>query len=196
MKVESYLGTVINVSQAIWGFNMNIWWSAIDLVHASYEEMKHRKVVAQGWCNLGNLSLLRAFVPDMKNHFIEVVQLVGDAAYLDRSLWANQDRANTRAPTVMWNLMNVCAGDLVVAIEGTRVRGLCEVTQDALTSYRYQPAWEYAQTIGFPVDWVDWNVQRFGEPPTAPSQGVLGIRSLNKERVVVEQAWSKVRTRP
>jgi hypothetical protein len=37
---------------------MATWWLAIDKNYTSYAELKHRKVVAQGWPDIGNLLTL------------------------------------------------------------------------------------------------------------------------------------------
>ena len=55
----------------------------------------------------------------------------------------------------MWNLLSIREGDLIVALEGTTVRGICEAKKDAVDSYRYdnacEYAYEYAHTVCFPV---------------------------------------------
>ena len=170
---------------------MAIWWTAIDREHCTYEELKHRQVVAQGWRRLGDLSTLRVFLPDMRQEFTTCVQLIGDASYREQGWWAEHDRAPNRAPTAMWNLLSISDGDLVVALEGITVRGLCEVQRGAASSYAHQAAWEYAQTVGFPLKWVDWETQLLGDPPTAPAQSVLGIKSVQKEEALVRRAWEK-----
>jgi hypothetical protein len=38
--------------------NMSTWWLAISKKHTSYNELKHRKVIAQGWPDLGDLRTL------------------------------------------------------------------------------------------------------------------------------------------
>jgi hypothetical protein len=83
------------------------------------------------------------------------------------------------------------AGDLVVGIEDTTVKGLCELQKDGWTSYRYQSpeAYNYAQTIGFPVDWVDWDPRVFGFTPTAPAKSVQGLAGLQAQSQQVVDAW-------
>jgi hypothetical protein len=101
---------------------MTTWWLAIDRQHTSYEELKHRKVVAQGWPDLGNLVTLCTLVgAGDRNAFIQTV------AALDRIGYGTA----THADRVMWDLLNMRAGDLVVGIEGTTVRGICELKKTA-----------------------------------------------------------------
>jgi hypothetical protein len=104
-----------------------------------------------------------------------MIQALGDVAYSAEPWWRTQDRQEHRTPTVMWNLLNVQPGDVIVALEGTVVKGVCQVAVAGVQSYQYAPAYEYAQTIGFPVTWVDWDTTFFGFTPTPPSRGVLGI---------------------
>jgi len=131
---------------------MKTWWLAVDKNggHSSYTEFKHRKIVAQGWSKLGNLDLLKKCLPNNKREFFKIIQLLGDVAYKSASWWLNKDKNATRCPTVMWNLMKVKKGDLIVAIEGATVKGICEMTADGVESYRYDNSYEYAQTYRFP----------------------------------------------
>lgn len=168
---------------------MKTWWSAIDTDYSSYEELKHRRVVAQGWRHLGDISTLARFIPDGRDDFVSVIQLLGDTSYRGENWWEQDDRKPTRAPTVMWNLLSVGGGDLVVAIEGTAVRGICQVSSDAISSYIYQRDWEYGQTIGFPVTWHDWDADLFGPAPQPPSRGILGIRGLDQDSDTVRRVW-------
>jgi hypothetical protein len=48
---------------------MNTWWSAVDIAHTSYLEVKYRKVIAQGWAALGNLASLLPLVPGHREQF-------------------------------------------------------------------------------------------------------------------------------
>ncbi len=176
---------------------MKTWWLAIDKndKNSSYLELKHKKIVAQGWSALGNLDLLRKCVPNNKKEFFSIIQLLGDVAYKSKGWWLHKDKKATRCPTVMWNLMNVKKGDLIVGIEGTQVMGICEMPVDGVESYRYDSGYEYAHTIGFPVKWIDWNKNNFGDfIPNAPEQSVQGIRGLNKESFDVKEAWKKYKS--
>jgi hypothetical protein len=93
----------------------------------------------------------------------------------------------------MWDLLNMRAGDLVVGIEGTTVRGICELKKNGWESYQYHSpeAYNYAQTIGFPTDWVDWNPAVFGFTPVPPAQGVQGVGRLQNESQHVSDAWGR-----
>jgi hypothetical protein len=170
---------------------MAVWWCAIDILETSYNECKHRKVVAQGWPLLGDLRCLIPLVPDHEKEFKQVVQLMGDARYAFLPLWRDKDRDHSRAPSVFWNLFSMQRGDLVVGIEGTTVRGICQLDADADVQYKHQPQWEYGQTR-FPVDWLDWDATTLGPPPQTPRQSVHGIRRLNQEEGTVAAAWRRL----
>lgn len=42
---------------------MATWWLAIDKNFTSYAELKHRKIIAQGWPDIGNILTLCPLVP-------------------------------------------------------------------------------------------------------------------------------------
>ena len=79
----------------------------------------------------------------------------------------------------------------MVGIEGTTVKGICELEYNGWNSYRHQSpeVYNYAQTIGFPVDWVDWEPALFGFTPKPPNRSVQGIKRLNNEHQSVMNAW-------
>jgi hypothetical protein len=129
-------------------------------------------------------------IPDHRAKFAQVIQILGDVTYGDEAWWQENDRKEYRTPAVMWNLLNIRQGDLVVAIEGTNVKGICQVPEDGVKSYQYTPAYEYAQTVGFPVEWVDWEESMFGFIPTPPSRGVLGVAGLVQDSAQVISAWN------
>ncbi|MCI5164181.1 MAG: hypothetical protein D3917_19635 [Candidatus Electrothrix sp. AX5] len=122
------------------------------------------------------------------------IQIIGDTTYKGESWW-NNDRNGNRTPKVMWNLLNIRSEDLIVAIEGTKVKGICEIEQDAIETYIYQPKYEYAQTVGFPVEWIDWSEDKFSFIPTAPAQSVLGIAGLIGEHNEVVTAWQQYKSK-
>lgn len=180
---------------------MHTWWCALKTKHTSYVEVKRRKVIAQGWSALGNLVSLLPLVPDHRAQFAPRIQSLGDVGYDQeparppgREWWKSKDRKKHRTPRVMWNLLNLRKGDLVVAIEGTTVKGICQILQDGVTSYKYAgpgDVYEYAQTVGFPVAWVDWDAALFGFVPVAPAKSVLGIAGLVQDSAQVVSAWNK-----
>ncbi len=170
---------------------MGVFWLAVDTRdnRSSYLELKYRKVVAQGWGGVGDLVSLKPFHPNHKKLFIQNIQVLGDIAYKDAYWWKNEDRNESRCPTIMHNLMGLKKGDLIIALEGRTVKGICQMPSDGLDSYRLDKGFTYAQTVGFGVKWVDWSEDRFGLPPNPPAIP-FGIDRLVNERQRVIDAWN------
>jgi hypothetical protein len=127
---------------------MTVWWLAIDRnnAHCSYDELKRRKVVAQGWPDFGDLSEKLKFRYQMvKSEVYEEIQRIGDAVYRGRDFW-KKDRELNGTPRIFWNLLNLRAGDLVVGIEGIKVRGICELPLHGIDGYTYDPTYNYLIT--------------------------------------------------
>lgn len=165
---------------------MTTWWLAIHRENTSYEELKHRKVVAQGWPHLGNLITLCALVgAGEEDPFLQTVGALERIAY----------RNSPQVSRIMWDLLSMRAGDLVVGIEGKTVKGICELEKNGWESYQHRSpeVYNYAQTIGFPVEWIDWNADVFGFTPTPPAEGVQGVRRLRNESQEVIRAWQRYR---
>lgn len=167
----------------------NVYWLAIDKDHTSYKELVDRRVVAQGWRMLGELRTLCRLFPQDKELFVQVIQSLGDKVYGGEEWWDDTDRKGINAPQIMWSLLNFRKGDLVVGIEGTRVRGICEIEENGNESYIHDDHYEYAQTVGGNIQWVDWNESFLGKPPRTPAQGVKGIKSLRNAKNNVIAVW-------
>lgn len=161
-------------------------WLAIDWNerYASFDELRHRRVVAQGWPNVPSLESLLMFVKHGER------QAFMDAVAVLERLGHQQ---TTYANRVFWDLLSMKAGDVVVGIEGTEVKGLCQLQQHGYDSYRYDSpeAYDYAHTIGFPVEWIAWDAAVIGPPPRTPGQAVPGVRGLNTESERVMDAWNR-----
>lgn len=164
---------------------MNIWWLAIDRDYTSYQELKYRKVVAQGWPKLGDLSILTGLVEHgYKDEFVKTIDALNQLAYSEIG----------HASKVMLSLLSMKGGDLVVGIEGTTVKGICQLSNNGFDSYQLlSPSqFNYAQTVDLGVRWYDWNHSEMGNPPITPSQSVQGIAGLKKEYDQVKKAWDMV----
>jgi hypothetical protein len=96
----------------------------------------------------------------------------------------------TKSPVVMWNLLRIQAGDLIVGIERTTVKDICQMPINGWENYKYDRTgvYEYVQTVGFPVEWVDWDSAVFSFTPTPPSKGVLGVTGLINEHQALVSA--------
>ncbi|MFA0117076.1 hypothetical protein AB4392_05270 [Vibrio breoganii] len=173
-----------------------VWWLAIDSNrgHCSFQELKERKVVAQGWPKFGDLSKQMDFKYQMdKSQTYEDITNIGDRAYKGTEHW-NKDRLPSGAPRVFWNLLNLRKGDLVVAIEGTKVRGLCELKHHGVDGYIFDPNYNYAHGFGGIVDWFGWDEEKLGEPPTPPRQSVKGISKLSNQAHYVIKCWESYKS--
>ena len=131
--------------------------------------------------------------------FTQGVLSLGDRAYATGCDWWWKGRDRHHAPRIMWMLASLKKGDLIVGIEGTRVRGICEVQTNGFDSYQDQIYYkndgsksEYANTFGGKVQWFDWCPYRLGKAPTTPAKSVRGIAGLWKERNHVLNAWKTI----
>ena len=161
-------------------------WLAIDWNqgHASFDELRHRRVVAQGWPGVPSLETLLTFVEHSERQaFMDAVAVLERLGH----------QHTTRANRVPWDLLSMKAGDVVVGIEGTKIKGICQLQHDGHRSYRHDApdVYNYAHTIGFPVEWVLWDVAMFGAPPKPSGQGADGVESLIKESERVTDAWNR-----
>lgn len=70
--------------------------------------------------------------------------------------------------------------DILVAIEGVNVRGVCCLEQGFRYNFCEDPEIEYAHQFG-PVKWVDWNAVSPNWTPQPPAQGVLAIANARQD---------------
>jgi predicted Mrr-cat superfamily restriction endonuclease len=160
---------------------VNVWWLAIDRSkgYASFEELKRRKVIAQGWPDLGDMT---RFLDENANTEPGTV-----VTKLTERLRANypDDIPQQQLPANLYNFFfGIKSGDLVVGIEGMNVRGICEIPEAC--SYCYEPKTHegkeqnYAHGRG-PVRWIPWEIFSPDWAPAAPGQ-LLAVRGLQAER--------------
>jgi hypothetical protein len=167
--------------------DMQVWMVAIAKKYTSYEELKIRRVVAQGWPDLGDLSLLVA-ANNVREQIIESGE-DGDTARIFENL-----------------LSNIQQCDLALGFEGTKLRGICQLTR--VTRYAYddvgqasgippstfsKPSYNYANIL-FPVLWIDWEdfvqFMRGAPTPSAGGQGPRGIDKSHHPQDVID-AWNR-----
>lgn len=177
----------------------NVYWLAIDKNggFATYEELQDRGVIAQGWSSINLQNLFHPSLQTNESLFKQGVLSLGNQVYSD-DWWVQKDCY--RVPRIMWMLASLKKGDLIVGIEGTRVRGICEVQTDGFDSYQYQVYYkddgrksEYVNTFGGKVQWVDWCPYRIGKPPRPPAQSVKGIANLWSARDYVLDIWKNLK---
>lgn len=176
-----------------------VWEIGIGTEYSSYEELKKRRVVAQGWSDTGDLS-----------------NLFGQPENIIR----NDPRIKSQGddpPRIFANLLYwIKPGDLVIACEGTRVKGICEIGSvinycydlDGKISgvnpkdFDYKPYekikdakgfFEYANCL-YSVDWIDWSIFQENtklKPPSIAGQGVRGIVTCRQDPESILDAWRK-----
>ena len=177
----------------------NVYWLAIDKNggFATYEELQDRGVIAQGWSSINLRNLFHPSLQTDESLFKQGVLSLGNQVYSD-DWWVQKDCY--RVPRIMWMLASLKKGDLIVGIEGTRVRGICEVQTDGFDSYQYQIYYkddgrksEYTNTFGGKVQWFDWCPYRLGKAPTTPAKSVKGVAGLWKEREHVLNVWKTIK---
>lgn len=125
---------------------MAVWLLAIDREYSSYEELKYRKVLGQGWSKIGDLSPLLPVKSEQK--FREVITSYVSYVY--------DDREDSRDPgRIILNLNKFSNGDYVICCEGESVRGIAKLTEPVKYHYDNPKLYEYAQVIYPVTTWVD-----------------------------------------
>jgi len=159
----------------------NVWWLAIDRNggHASFEELEHRRVIAQGWPNLGDMTQFLG-----ENVEAESRTVISRLTERLRAAYPG-DALPEQLPNSLYNFFfGIKPSDLVVGVEGTNVRGICEIPESL--SYRYEPKTHesseqnYAHGRG-PVRWIPWEIFSPDWAPAAPGKGILAVRRLQTE---------------
>lgn len=164
-------------------YDGNAWWLAVDTSYCSYAELKARKVVAQGWPRLGDLSAYARMASNAANRDMF-------EAGISRLCVERYGDDDGKASKGLWRFFQIAAGDLVVALEGTTVRGMTRMGTDAASGYWLDVRYHYAQSIGNAQEWIDWDL-RTSRTPTAPAQSVLAAAQIQKERDLVFAAWAR-----
>ncbi|SGY97425.1 hypothetical protein [Moritella viscosa] len=159
---------------------MTIWLLAIDKEHCSYEELKFRKVLAQGWSKIGDLS---ALLP-VKNQdkFKEIIN--NYISYVYDGWYDSRDPGR-----IMLNLNKFKLGDYVICCEGESVKGVAKITEDLSYNYDNPKLYEYNQVV-FPVtEWRDITVSSHGIK--LKSMGPVGIQKYGGDASTVTSLFGK-----
>jgi len=133
---------------------MNIKKIGIDTDYSSYEEFKERYVVAQGWCEVGDLSFFQGenFEP-----------------YLEHVTYGEQKGYNAFRQL----FKKISPGDILLAFEGNGLKGIAEMPKEY--EYFYDERYGYANSL-FPLKWIDW--QEFCKNPSLKRQGGQGVPGI------------------
>jgi len=173
---------------------MTVWMIGIDTSCSTYNELKRRNAVAQGWPDLGDLS-----------DYIGSKNILNEIKVLcqQKHQKYNDDKICINAPRTFENLLNkMSIGDLVLGFQGTnKLCGICQLSSD--TKYKFDDKGQSSGIIGgydyahilHPVTWIDWDdftpfmVQ--GQTPSPGNRGVAGIKRSNKSQYVIPAAWQR-----
>jgi hypothetical protein len=173
---------------------MSVWWMTINRAMGnSYLDLKYRKVIAQGWPLIGDLSILTnhfdTYWRDHRPDFEMVIQ------QLTRPVYPEDAKKLPKALKNIFNLISIAKGDLVVAVESAHgvgpVMGICQADRNAWDSYRQDKplVFDYAHTICFPVEWIDWDTISV-DPPKPPAM-IAGVQPMGPEQAVyVQKTWN------
>ena len=135
---------------------MGIKKIGVDTNYATYEELKQRHVVAQGWSEFGDLTFLLDQSEDIEE-------------YLPRITYGSQGGKNTFKQL----FRKINSGDIILALEGNQIKGIAEIP-DKFT-YCYDSKFDYSNSL-FPVTWIDWD--SFCKDVNLMSQGGQGAPGI------------------
>ncbi|MEA2098120.1 MAG: AAA family ATPase, partial [Patescibacteria group bacterium] len=162
--------------------------------YSSYEELKKRRVVAQGWPELQDLSCL---YKKTEKKIRKGINILGTGS------------ENVRVFINM--LKEIKHGDIVIGAEGTRLKGVCQIPEGVIYGYDNDGSFtainpsefnkddfNYAHCL-FPVVWVDWDmlgIPEFGPGGQGVSHHFQNFRPDNqKDRNTVLNAWENYKTK-
>lgn len=169
--------------------DIGLYWLALDPkgVYSSFTNLKERGVIAQGWPRLGNLeSYSKLVANDNKLQFYKKLE------ERCRKKGANSISSTpTQIADIMWNLFNLKVGDIVVAIEGRSVRGLCCMKQNGCESYSYTKDLNYAHGFGKDLEWIEWDESKTPLPRSVHSRA-KGIMAVRKARADILRGAEKL----
>ena len=162
-----------------------VWEIGIGTEYSSYAELKKRRVVAQGWPDTGDLS----------NLFRQPEDIIRNDPRIK-----TQGDARVFANLLYW----IRPEDLIIACEGTGVKGICEIGPDITYGYDLDGEvssvnpmlynWQnfnYANCLCF-VDWVNWSdFEKITEcrPPSISPRAPKGIVKCHQDPQKILDAW-------
>ena len=149
---------------------MTVWLLAIDKNHCSYEELKYRNVIAQGWPSIGDLSPLLPVKNEAK--FREII--INLVSYFYEG-WNDQRNPGR----IMLNLVSMKPGDFVICCEGESIRGIAKISKNAEYHFQSPHLYEYAQCMCPVSEWKDIDNDNHGIK--VKSMGPVGINKYCRE---------------
>ena len=154
-----------------------------------HEEIRARRVVAQGWPSTGDLS-------DLFGQPEKVVMIDPRISGL----------GGGGSRTLQNLLCRIHFGDIVIACEGNSVMGICEIGPSLIYGYDHsgylskmnpqlfgKNYFEYANALFF-VEWIDWDDFKSvtaRQPPGIGTRGARGIVYCGQDPQGILDAWNK-----
>ena len=164
---------------------LRVWWLPLARTRSSFAELVHRRLVAQEWADIEGLGEVLDVVhgPGGRRAVQEKLEsLVGS------DVW-ERIRLDGTVDAVL-GFLDMKAGDMVIALSGKRVAGVCMLEYDATDSYEYRHGHVYAHTTGYPVTWYKWDQDKHGPAPQPPEK-VKGLTEAQCDRAMVFAAWRR-----
>jgi hypothetical protein len=166
-----------------------VWWLAINKNDnlSSYEEIKERKIVALFYPEIDDLTPILDSYREDEEQWFDTVQKRQD------SLGASDDlnAAVKYGARALRYLLRSKAGDLVVAIEGTDIRGICQIDGDSMENYRYEKTSKGAHIVADGIKWYDLPTAIAGLFAVS-SRGVQGARQMHDSAQLALEIWEKL----
>lgn len=136
---------------------MNIKKVGVAIEYCTYDKMKAKNEVSQGWSEWGDLAFLS------KEKDIET--------YLPRICHGSQGGFNAFRQI----FKDIKSGDIILAFEGNTIRGITEMPPDFIYCYDDEERGGYANSL-WPVNWVDWT--EFCKDARLGVQGGQGVKGI------------------
>ena len=120
----------------------------IDEEYSSYEELKKRHVVAQGWSESGDVSFFCELAEEDVDQYVKVL--------IDEGLVENRQIKPYKA---FKGITHLEPGMIILGDVAGTIKGICEIPPDFCYVYDHgdgrDNTYEYANCI-YPVQWIDW----------------------------------------
>ena len=136
---------------------MNIKKVSVAIEYCTYDKMKAKNEVSQGWSEWGDLAFLS------KEKDIET--------YLPRICYGSQGGFNAFRQI----FKDIKSGDIILAFEGNTIRGITEMPPDFIYCYDDEERGGYANSL-WPINWVDWT--EFCKDARLGVQGGQGVKGI------------------
>ena len=136
---------------------MNIKKVGVAIEYCTYDKMKAKNEVSQGWSEWGDLAFLS------KEKDIET--------YLPRICYGSQGGFNAFRQI----FKDIKSGDIILAFEGNTIRGITEMPPDFIYCYDDEERGGYANSL-WPINWVDWT--EFCKDARLGVQGGQGVKGI------------------